>query len=415
MAGYVATLANWDALLQDEYVTDGIREAVNDATPFQDKLERSGTTSGRRRVAPVQVGIAAGQGARAEGGSMPTYGAGEYVDATITSKYNYAPFKITGQAEEFGTERAFVEFGMRILKDTKQGFKTFTGRQCWGDGQGILALVNNGAGYAAGATSIAVDSAYGVLWGSLSTNTTFLLKRKMTVQFGTEDNNGAGYLVTLVGASSITIARSSTDSGGLVNAIADNAAITTLGSANLEIEGILAFAATAAFSTTLGISTTFHGINRTNYPEWEGNVLNAAAPLSLSIIRSMRDAIYKRTDDEESNLLMGGTEFSRDYEALLTPAMRLAPTKGEGGISSLSHDGLRVSKDSKAPAKAFFLADTKAVKWMQTRDPHWLQDGQGLMRVVAGQDAKEALLKWYSNLDVEEPRRMGICYNLTMS
>ena len=81
----------------------------------------------------------------------------------------------------------------------------------------------------------------------------------------------------------------------------------------------------------------------------------------------------------------------------------------------LSHDGLSISKDSRAPVKAFFLMDTKTVAWAQTRDPHWLQDGQGILRVVPGQDAKEALLKWYANLDQEEPRRVGIGYNVTVS
>src|SRR3954466_16100183 len=145
-------------------------------------------TSGRRRVYAVKVGMSQGQGARAEGGTMPQYGAGEYQNVYVTSKYNYAPFKVTGQSLEFSTRAAFVEFGMQILKDTKEGLNNFVGRQCWGDGQGTLALINNGAGYAIASVTVTVDSAYGVLWGSLATNTTFLFKRNMMIQFGAEDN-----------------------------------------------------------------------------------------------------------------------------------------------------------------------------------------------------------------------------------
>jgi hypothetical protein len=404
-------MANWDALLQEDYVQQGIVEAINTSTPFQDTLKRVGMTAGRRRIYPIKVGASQGQGARAEGASQPGYGAGEYQDVIVTSKYNYAPCKLTGQAEEFSTKSAFVEFGLQLVKDTKEGLTLDTGRQCWGDGQGNLGLVNNGGGYAAGAQTVAVDSPFGVLWGSLSTYTTFLLKRKMAVQFGSEDNGGLGYEITGVSSTSITF------TPPLRNAIADNATITRLGSANLEIEGILRYGATAAFQTaTLGLGTSvYHGIDRTAFPEWEGNVLNVNAALALSHIRAARDLAYKRTDNESSNLLMGSTEFARDYEALLSPNVRFTSTSKDGGTSTLEHDGLRVSKDSKAPVRAFFLENTKTVAWAQTRDPHWLQDGSGIFRVVAGQDAKEGLLKWYANLDKSEPRTTVIAYNVTMS
>lgn len=415
MAGVTATLAQWDALLQEDYVTGQIVEAINVATPFKDELKRVGTTSGRERLYPVQVGASQGTGARAEGGAMPAYGAGEYVDVTVRARYNYSPFKITGQSLEFGSKKAFVEFGLRILKDTKQGLKLSIGRQCWGDGQGILAKTTGGT-TAAGATTATVDSAFGVLWGSFAANTTFLIKRNMLVQFGTEDNGGLGYTVTGVTGTTFTF------TPALANAVVTATSVTIRASASLEIVGAMQFAATAAFSTTLGTSTTFNGVNRTTYPEWEGNVTNAGAALSLANIRAIRDTIYKRTDDEESNLMMGGTEMARDYEALLQPATRFIPaTKLDAGIgggkngkkNQLSHDGLDFSKDSRAPAKAMFFFDTEYIAWMETQGPNWLKDSSGIMRVVPGQDALEALLRYYGNLDVEEPRRMAILFNIT--
>lgn len=416
MAGYVATLAAWDALLQEDYVQGQIVSAINIATPFRDTLKRVGMTTGRERLYAAKVNPSEGVGARQENAQMPPYGAGEYVDVTVRAKYNYAPFKITGQSEEFGTRKAFVEFALQILKDTKEGLRLFTGRQCWGDGTGCLCAINNGAGYAAGIATVTVDAPYGVLWGALASNTTFLVRRRMVVQFGTEDNAGQGYTVTSVGTTSFTF------TPVLANAVADDVAISILASANNEIGGALLFAATASFMTSVlnqgaGIGTTiYNGIDRALFPEWEGNVVNAGAALSLTLIRTMRDTIYKRTDDEESNLMIGSTEMARDYEALLTPAQRFVPaTKLEGGHTILEHDGLRFSKDSKAPIKLLSFFDTKCVAWAQTRDPHWLQDGQGIMRVVPGQDAKEALLKWYSNLDCEEPRRQGLLYNITTS
>lgn len=415
MSAYVATLANWDALLQEDYVQGQIVDAINTATPFRDTLKRVGMTTGRERMYVAKVGASQGVGARVEGASNPPYGAGEYQNVTLKAKYNYATFKITGQSEEFGTKAAFVEFGLQILKDTKEGLRLFTGRQCWGDGQGILALVNGAL--LAGVSTATVDSAYGVLWGSLATNTTFLVKRRMTVSFGAEDNNGLGYTITSVTGTTFNF------TPPLANNVADNVGVYNNGSYSAsdatrpEIEGILKFGATAAFQTTLGLGTTvYHGIDRSLFPEWEGNVINVGAALSLTNIRTMRDTIYKRTDDEESNLFMCSTEISRDYEALLQPAQRFTPpTVLSGGHTILEHDGLRIAKDSKAPIKSYVLDDTKTVAWAQTKDPHWQQDGQGIMRVVPGQDAKDALLKWYANLDKEQPRRCGIAYNITTS
>ena len=306
---------------------------------------------------------------------------------------------------------------MKILSDTKEGMRLFTGRQCWADGQGTLALTNNGTTMVAGAQTTLVNSAYGVLWGSLSTNTTFLIKRKMVVQFGTEDNGGQGYQVVSVTSTALQLF-----SPPLVNNVTDAAKVARslgvredLGDRGRAPRGGALFS--AAFMTTLGLpSTVYHGINRTNFPEYEGNVINFASALSLPGIRTLRDAIYKRTDDEESNLFLCSTEMARDFEALLQPGQRFVPAvKLEGGHTIIEHDGLRISKDSKAPIAAIFLMDTSKIAWAQPRDPNWLTDGTGIMRVVPGQDAKEALLRWYSNLDFEEPRRVGIGYNIVTS
>jgi hypothetical protein len=89
------------------------------------------------------------------------------------------------------------------------------------------------------------------------------------------------------------------------------------------------------------------------------------------------------------------------------PAVKL-----EGGFTALEHDGLKITKDSKAPKKSFQVLNTNFIAWAQTRDPHWDDDGSGILHRVEGQDARSALLKWYAELDCDEPRRQGIMYDL---
>ena len=412
MSGIVVTKTQWDALLQEDYVMDGIKVAVNKATPFKTKLRRKGMTSGRRRIYPVQVGMSQGNGARGENEEMPDFGAEEFVDAIVSAKYNYGTFKVTGPSMEFSSRKAWVEFGDRQLQGTKEGLTQNVGRQCWGDGSGKLALVNNGAGYAAGATSATVDSAFGVSWGSQATKTTVLLRKNMYIQFGTEDNNGQGYKIT--GLTGITV----TFTPGLVNAVADNTAIYMKKSKDKEIGGFLKFVATASFMTgVLGLSDAiYNGIDRATYDSWEGNVINGGgAALTMTLIRNLKDAVFERTEDEESNLCINSTKTVAAYEALLTPNQRLIPPmKLEGGYTAIAHDGLRVTKDSKAPSKCFTIMNTDYIAWAQTRDPHWDDDGNGPLHRVQGQDARSALLKWYAELDVDEPRRQGILYDINV-
>lgn len=403
------TLSQFDALLQEDYVIQDIVSAINKATIFKDKLKRVGMTAGRRRIYPVQVTVSQGTGAAAEGAALPPVGAGGYQDAIVQARYNYSRYQITGPSLEFSTRRAFVEFGMRAMQDTKEALQLDIQRQTWSDGQGILALVNNGAGYAAGATTITVDSAYGVAWGCAATNTTALFRPNMVVQFGAENNGGAGYTVTAVGTTSITV------SPALVNAIADNAQVTRLGAFNsgVEVEGWLKMVGTAAFGTALGYGTTYHGINRTTYPVWEGTATDAGgAALSLANIRAIKDAMFKR--GAEPDLSVNSTEVTAAYEALLVANQRFVPsTKLRGGYTVLEHDGLDFTKDKDAPTKALNLMTPSAIAWAQTGEPHWMKDSAGaILRVVEGYDIKTATLVWYANLDCEQPRYQGILYNL---
>lgn len=407
MAGFVVTRDSWAEVYQNDYVKGKFWSAVDTSTPFYDELEKKETTHGTQRVALLQVGVAQGSGARAELQNLPAPGAKRWKNPITTCKYNYATVRSSGPSRVFADENAFVDYATELLGGAIEGFKLNIGRQTWGDGQGILALANGAL--APGALTAPVDSPYGVGWGALASNTTYLVKQDMVVQFGTENNGGAGYTVGTVSGTGFNF------TPPLLNAVADNATVSLLASANQEIEGWLKMVGTAAFMTTLGLSTTYHAIDRTLAPMWEGNVLNGNAQLSLAMIRALRDLIWKRTNDEKSNLFMTSSEIARDYEALLQPGVRFQPLRMEGGRTLLSHDGLKISKDASAPVKAFNLADTDMINWVQSGEPAWMNDGSGIMRQVSGLDAQEAARYWYSNLEAREPRRLGICYNVTVN
>lgn len=404
------TLAQFDALLQEDYVQQDIVSAINKATIFKDKLRRSAPTAGRRRIYPVQVGVSQGSGAVAEGAALPPVGAGIYVDAIVQAKYLYSRYQITGQSLEFSTRKAFVEFGMRAMTDTKESLTLQVQRQTWGDGQGILGKLSNGGNpLVVGSTSATISSAYGVAWGCPATNTTMLFRQNMLVQFGAENNGGAGYTVSSVAGTSITF------SPPLVNQVADTASITILGAfgTGAEVEGWLKLVGTAAFGTTLGYGTTYHGIDRAQFPAWEGSVTDASGgALSLTNIRALKDQMFKRGGTPE--LSVNSTELTAAFEALLVAAQRFVPaTKLAAGYTALEHDGLAFTKDKDAPTKALNLMTPSSITWMQTGEPHWMKDSAGaVLRVIEGYDIQTATLKWYANLDCEQPRYQAALINL---
>jgi hypothetical protein len=113
MAGIVVTKAQWDALLQEDYVMEGIVEAVNKATPVQVEAP----PEGHDRGSPAHL---SGAGRHVAGQRRPRRGRG---DAGLRrrrvrrrdrqAKYNYGTFKVTGPSMEFSTRKAWVEFGDR--------------------------------------------------------------------------------------------------------------------------------------------------------------------------------------------------------------------------------------------------------------------------------------------------------------
>lgn len=416
MADFQATAAALDALLKEDYIQNEIAEAINTATVFKNKLTRKSTLGGRRAVYPVQVGLMQGIGARAEMAPLPQYGTGTYVDATVNTFANYGRYILSGQGEVFSSKDAFVDFVTRMVRDTKEGLTVDLGRQCWSDGTGTIALVNGAL--AAGATTVTVKNSYGVAWGSASGNTTFLFKKNMTIQFGSENNNGNGYTVVGITGTTITIKEP------LVNAIADAVRIARVGTlggysgapvaAGVEIQGWLQMVATSSFMTSnLSLGTSvYHGVDRSTYPDYEGNVTDAGGALSLTNIRAIKDKLFKRWG--KATLCITSTEQRAAYEALLVANQRFVPPmKLEAGYDVLEHDGLGWTADKDAPYGAVNFVTTENIQWLQRGDPDFIRQGDQVLQKVSGYDAKEAVLRWYSNLDTDQPRSLAMLYNLS--
>ena len=52
---------------------------------------------------------------------------------------------------------------------------------------------------------------------------------------------------------------------------------------------------------------------------------------------------------------------------------------------------------------------------MQRNDPEFIKQGDQILQKVSGYDMKEAVLRWYSNLDCPQPRSQMMLYNLNVA
>ena len=96
MAVTQATLARVDAILKDRPIVDAIQIALNNATPFAEKITQQLTLSGRKGIFPVQFGWNEGIYARADTGSFGDAVTDQPIQAFVQAKFVYAIFEISG-------------------------------------------------------------------------------------------------------------------------------------------------------------------------------------------------------------------------------------------------------------------------------------------------------------------------------
>src|SRR5256884_454086 len=114
------TLAAADAILKDLYVGP-IVEQLNQKTYLLDQIERDADHidhTGRRAVVPVHKNRNRGRKSIADGGTLPTAGAQQWLDAIIPLRYHFSGIELTEQAIQASksNEGAFIDRKSTRLK-----------------------------------------------------------------------------------------------------------------------------------------------------------------------------------------------------------------------------------------------------------------------------------------------------------
>src|SRR4030042_983911 len=227
------TLTAFDAALKDIY-GPRIEEQLNQTNPLTEWIDENDSAdwTGRQVTYPIHISRNEGVGASAEGDPLPAAGQQGYAQVKIPERYNYGRVELTGQVikSSWQSKGAFTRAMESEIKGLVKDLGNERERQCFGAGNGILALMNAAQSTTTSGTFM-IDSPYGV---TPTTNGARFLSR------------GAFYAVIMTGgtpvAGTFTCGNTLSSTGGYIVASAYSTGITFTDNAyivrNKQVAGI---------------------------------------------------------------------------------------------------------------------------------------------------------------------------------
>lgn len=411
--GATGALSTINALLKDDYVMDQVADLVNRTTYFLSRLTRRKATGGRMFRFSVQTGVSQGVGARAENNPLPDPGFGEYIEANGYLKWLYSQVYITGQAIKLANgTNSYKDITKQALKDARDGLSLDIARQVYGDGSGALGKV---ATSVTSGTVIPVTDPYGYTYATgvalPNDQRAKTFKRNMSIYIG-----GSNVACKITGvdnaAGTITVTPAVTVAAG--NTIYRGDAVTTgQNSVGVEIAGL------GAIVNNVGLEAgnKYLGIDRTNTPEWQGNVVrvngNVGGNITEGAMQSTAD-LAAQTGTGAADLILTSYAVRAAYAALLQQQRRFTnPMKLDGGFDAIEFNGRPLVVDKDAPPQHMWFLRMEDLFWMMAADLQWMdEDGAPLSR-IAGRDAYGATMFTYRELATDKPANHTVLKNIT--
>lgn len=384
------------------YYQGPLKDQFNEDLPIYRGAEKvKQGWSGYQVVRPLRVRRNQGIGATSDGGILPAIGIQTTVQATISSKFNYLRFGVTGpmikaSASDVGS---FVRSAAYELEMGYKDLKSDVNRQTSWDGTGTLAKVNANT---TGSTSLVIKGRESVEAALKFVDVGLVFD---IVSGGAVIQSG----ITVNAISSGTPS-SSTATLTLNTAVTCSANDTLVrsGSYNQEIQGLL--------YALDGGTTSIYGVNRATYPSYQGNSFDQSGN-QLTIDR-MQQAY-------NSGMQRGGAKYSalfcdfdsqRYYQKLLTADKRYAnTTKGDGGFSNkdqvyLDFNGLPMVADKDCPQRIFFL-DQDAIKNYVLAELEFADETGSMYIAQVSADQLEVRVRLFNNLFNEQPAACAVMLN----
>lgn len=409
---------NYDEALKTVW-EGGIRELIPTKVKtlkiFEDK--DASPWGGRYVEYPSRIGRNQGSGYGAEMGALPTAGRQQYVTTRIPMRFLYGRCQFSYQVMRAsqGPRNAFAPVMDQEMDGLIRDLSTERGRVIFGDGRGILALVNG----ATSTATVTVDSPGGVAGatnGARFINPTTVLAT-VTAATGAIVSS-SGMTVLTVPAAGTTFTRNDTttlaDNEYIVKAMSATASDVSDTSYAKEGMGLLGLVDDGTYVATL------HGVNRTTYPIAQSTVIGSVGALSGDVIQRGIDLADQRGEGDITRLI-GHHSVRRALVAVTEDARRYMggdlsnPDAGTRAAKrrSITFGGIEFLDDKFAPYSTIFGVDESGFKRYVEEPGKWMdEDGSILQRLGTGstmQDAFEGVYRIFDNFHNEKP---NACFRL---
>lgn len=381
-----------DNALKSFYL-DAVTEALDlKANPLLAQIQRSSIdVVGKDVKKLVRCGVNGGIAAGSETGALPASSTNNRVVFTSTLKNLYGTIEISDKAlrAAAGSEGAFVN----LLNDEMQSLiksASFNfGRMLYGDGTGLLAIVDD----IGDNNELTVSSVKGVVEGMLVDFTTLS---------GAVIASTAGRKVLSVDRENNVIV---VDGASLTNAMPLGAGVYLHGSKDYEITGLGAIFAEG---------DELYGVDRSSTPIMKPYIKENAGEISESLIQKAIDTIEENSGSKVNFIVCSWgvkralAEYYRQYASVM-PTMECA-----GGFKAVSFNGIPVIADRFCPETTMFLLNTDDFKIHQLCDWKWLEGEDGkILKQVPGKPVYTATLVKYAELMCERPNGQGMITGIT--
>lgn len=411
-----ANTAAYDEVLKTIW-GPGIAELIPTKTPLYDRfVERDAKDWGGRYVEyPAVVGRTQGVASVAEGGALPTAGQEKYQSFRIPMTLTYARVQFTGFAMKAseGDRNAFASIVDREMKGVIATLRSESARMIFGDGRGVLCLLNGDPGTTTTATVDSPGGVAGATNGARYINPGMLIA---AINPSTGTMRSGVSTVNTVGAAGTTFTTTSAintawaDNDYLVRAATTSVTDVSDTSYIKEPMGLLGHVDDGTYVST------YHNINRTSYPILQSSVISSVGAISADVIQRAIDLVDQIADGDTSELwchhsvrraMIQVTDDRRRYMGsdLSSPDMGTRAAKGQ----PISFGGIPVNVEKYAPyGMVFGLDPSPFYRYVLVRGAWADDDGSVLARSgvgTSGVDTWEAFYRIFHEFHCDEPAK----------
>lgn len=383
-----ATLTTLGNILKDYYLPP-VTEQLNNAILLLTRINPSAEDLfGNQAVLPLHTKRSSGIGVAAEGAALPSAGAQGYEKAVFDLKYLYGRVEVTGpsQAKTASSAGAFLQSMKSELDGIRRDLQKDLARQVYGSGLGNGLIAK--CGTTTDSRTVVLNDKEAITKGQIYVNMVI----NITDVNGTPITDGTSRTVTDV---DVTNGQITIDSTGNVVTTSSSHYVSRAGGAGAEILGLTEIVSTAT-KTIGGIDETATG------KKFWANQRSTSASVSFDVLNSAFNTIKVFSGDDPS-LLATSFGIERQIYNLFTTNMRYVDTQDlKGGWKGIMWKNLPIVGDLEHPWGRFHLVCEEHLRVFSPQDWHFIDDDGLTIRMVAGYDKAEAVLRRYINLGVRK-------------